>query len=192
MVMLNGEKLSGMRWEKEHPNKMKSQWENLKVAETIVHLDNTKSLVWLKHSKVGWAGDMCYFCSVAKSFATPWKAACHISLSFTISQSLLKLISIESVMSSNHFILSPSSPFAFNLSQHQDLFQWVGSCTRWPKYWSFSFNISPSNEYAGLISFRIDWFDLPADQGIVRNLSLLSLPACDINHIVHSRSGRII
>ena len=123
-------------------------------------------------------------------FVIPWSATYQASLSFTISQSLLKLISIESVMSSNHFILSPSSPFAFNLSQHQYLFQWVGSCTRWPKYWSFS--ISLSNEYSGLISFRIDWFDLPADQGIVRNLSLLSLPACDINHIVHSRSGRII
>ena len=123
-------------------------------------------------------------------FATTWTAACQAPPSSIISWSLLTFMSIESVMSSNHFILSPSSPFAFNLSQHQDLFQWVGSCTRWPKYWSFS--ISLSNEYSGLISFRIDWFDLPADQGIVRNLSLLSLPACDINHIVHSRSGRII
>ena len=56
--------------------------------------------------------------------------------------------------------LSPSSPLAFNLSQHQDLFQWICSSHRWPQYWSFSLNISPSNEYSGLISFRIDWFDL--------------------------------
>ena len=58
--------------------------------------------------------------------------------------------------------LPPSSPFAFNLSQHQGLFQWVGFSHRGPKYWSFSFSISPSNEYSGLISFRIDWFDLLA------------------------------
>ena len=91
--------------EKEHPNKMKSQWENLKVAETIVHLGNMKSLVWLKHSKVGWTGDTCYFCSVAKSFETSWSAAQHTSLSFTISQSLLKLMATESVILSNYFIL---------------------------------------------------------------------------------------
>ena len=60
----------------------------------------------------------------------------------------------------SHPLLFPSPP-AFNLSHHQGLFQWVSSLLRWPKYWSFSFSISPSNEYSGLISFRIDWFDLP-------------------------------
>ena len=74
------------------------------------------------------------------------------SLSFTISQSLLKLMSIESVMPSNLFLPS------------------VFSSIRWPKYWSFSFSISPSNEYSGLISFRIDWFDLFAVQGTLKNL----------------------
>ena len=66
--------------------------------------------------------------------------------------------------------LSSRSPPAFNLSQHQGLFQWVSSSLRWPKYWSFSFNISPSNEYSGLISFRMDWLDLLAVQGTLKNL----------------------
>ena len=64
--------------------------------------------------------------------------------------------------------LSSPSPSGFNLSQHQGLFQWVGSSIRWPKYWSFSLSISPSNEYSGLISFRIDWFDLLAVQGTLK------------------------
>ena len=68
------------------------------------------------------------------------------------------------------FPLSPSSPPALNLSQHQSLFQWVALHIRWPKYWSFCFSISPSNEYSGLISSRIDWFDLLAVQGIRRSL----------------------
>ena len=66
--------------------------------------------------------------------------------------------------------LPPPSPFAFSLSQHQDLFQWVSSSHRWPKYWSFSFSISPSNEYSGLISFRIDWFDFLTVQGTLKSL----------------------
>ena len=85
-------------------------------------------------------------------FSTLWTAAHQTSLSFAITQSLLKLMSIESVMPSNHL----SSPSAFNLSQHQGLFQWVGTSVRWPKYWSFSFSISLPSEYSGLISFRID------------------------------------
>ena len=73
--------------------------------------------------------------------------------------------------------LPPSSPFAFNLTQHQCLFQWVVSGhqvtlhIRWPKYWSFSFSISPSNEYSGLIPFRIDWFDLLGVQGTLKSLN---------------------
>ena len=99
-------------------------------------------------------------------FATPWTAAHQVSLSFTISSSLLKLMSVETVKPFNHLILChPPSPPAFNLCQHQGLFQWVGSSHRWPMYWSFSFSLSPSNKYSGLISFRIDWFDLLAVQG---------------------------
>ena len=66
--------------------------------------------------------------------------------------------------------LSSPSPSAFNLSQHQGLFQWVSSCIRWPKYWSFSFSISLSNEYSGLTSFRMDWLDLLAVQGTLKSL----------------------
>ena len=102
---------------------------------------------------------------------TPWTAACQASLSITNSQSLLKLMSIESVMPSNHLILChhllllpsifPSIRVFFNKSVLH---------IRWPKYWSFSFNISPSNEYSGLISLRIDWFDLLAVQGTFKSL----------------------
>ena len=69
----------------------------------------------------------------------------------------------------SHPLLSPSPP-AFNLPQHQGLFQWVSSCIRWPKYWSFSFSISPSKEYSGLISFTMDWLDLLAVQGTLKSL----------------------
>ena len=90
-------------------------------------------------------------------FVTPWAIACQASLSFTNSQSLLKHMSIESVMQSNHLILaSPSSP-AFNLAQHQGLFQWVGSSHQVAKDRSFNFSVNPSNEYSELISFRMVW-----------------------------------
>ena len=66
--------------------------------------------------------------------------------------------------------MPPISPFAFNFSQHQGLFQWVGFHIRWPRYWSFNFSISPFSEYSGLISFRIDWFNFPAVQGTLKGL----------------------
>ena len=102
---------------------------------------------------------------------TPWTAACQASLSITNSQSLLKLMSIKSVMPSNHLILChpllllPSIfPSIRGFSNESAL------CIRWPKYWGFSFSISPSNEYSGLISFRMDWFDLLAVQGTLKSL----------------------
>ena len=95
---------------------------------------------------------------------TPWTAAHQASLSFTISQSLLKLTSTELVMPSNHLILCRP------LLLLPPINQWVGSSIRWPKYWSFSFSISPSIEYSGVISFRIDWFDLLAVQGALKSL----------------------
>ena len=101
-------------------------------------------------------------------FATTWAAACQTALSITNSQSLLKFMSIELVIPSNHLILS--SPSAFDLSQHQGLFSESILHIRWPKYWSFSFSISPSNEYSGLISFRMDWLDLLAVQGTLKSL----------------------
>ena len=108
--------------------------------------------------------------SCVQLFVTTRTAAWQTSLSFTISWSLLKLMSIEFMMTSNHLILclSPSSPSALNLSQHHGLFQWVGTSHQVAKLWSFS--ISPSYEYSGLISSRIDWFDLLAVQGTLRSL----------------------
>ena len=103
-------------------------------------------------------------------FATPWSAAHQASLSFTISWSLLKLMSIESVMPSNHLILCcpllmPSVFPSIRVFSNE-----LALCIRWPKYWSFSFIISPSNEYSGLMSFRIHCFNLLADQGTPKSL----------------------
>ena len=103
--------------------------------------------------------------------AASWTAACQTSLSFTNSQSLLKLMSIESVMPSNRLILChpllllPSIFPSIRVFSNQSAL-----CIRWPKYWSLSFNISSSNEYSGLISFRIDWFDHLAVQGTLKSL----------------------
>ena len=109
--------------------------------------------------------------SCVRLFATPWTAACQASLPITNSQSLLKLMSIELVMPSNHLILGhplllpPSIFLSIRVFSNESVLR-----IRWPKYWSFSFNISPSNEYSGLISFRMDWFDLLAVQGILKSL----------------------
>ena len=104
-------------------------------------------------------------------FATPWTAARQASLSITNSQSLLKLMSIKSVMPSNHLILChplllPPSIFpSIRVFSKESVLR-----IRCPKYWTFSFNISPSNEYSGLISFSIDWLDLLAVQGTLKSL----------------------
>ena len=105
--------------------------------------------------------------SCVQLFVTP----CQASLSFTTSQSLLKLMSIESAMPSNHlmlccsFLLLPSIFPSIRVFSNESVLQ-----IRWPKYWSFSFSISPSNEYSGLISFRIDWFDLLAVKETLKGL----------------------
>ena len=104
-------------------------------------------------------------------YATPWTAARQASLSITNSWSSLKLMSIESVMPSNHLIvchvlLLPPSIFpSIRVFSKESVFH-----IRWPKHWSFSFSISPSNEYTGLISFRMDWLDLLAVQGTLKSL----------------------
>ena len=104
-------------------------------------------------------------------FVTPWAAACQASLSITNSQSLLKFTSFESVMPSNHLILCHSLLLLLSIFPSIRVFSNESVLRiRWPKHWSFSFNISPSNEYSGLISFRMDWFDLLALQGTYRNL----------------------
>ena len=102
---------------------------------------------------------------------TPWIAAHQASLSFTLSQSLLKLMSIESMMPSNHLILCCPLLFVPSIFPSIRLFSNESAlCIRWPKYWSISFGISPSNEYSGLISSRSDWFDLLAVQGTLKSL----------------------
>ena len=104
-------------------------------------------------------------------FATPWTAAHQASLSITNSQSLPKLMSIESMMPSNHFILCPPLLLSPSIFPSIRVFSSESALhIRWPKYWSFSFNISPSNEHPGLISFRMDWFDLLAVQGTLKSL----------------------
>ena len=104
-------------------------------------------------------------------FATPWTAACQASLSITNSRSLLKLMSIESVMPSNHLILCHPLLLLPSIFPNIRIFSNESAlCIRWPKYWSLSFNISPFNEYPGLISFRMDWLDLLAVQGTLKSL----------------------
>ena len=128
---------------------------------------------------------MVQFSSVTQScplFATPWTAAHQASLSITNSQSLLKLMPIKSVMPSNHLILChplllPPSIFPrIRVFSNESVL-----CIRWPKYWSFSINISPSNEYSGLISFRMDCLDLLAVQGTLKSLPDLMAIHVNIN-----------
>ena len=102
---------------------------------------------------------------------TPWTAAYQVSLSITNSRSLLKLMSIGSVMPSNHLILCHPLFLLPSVFPTIRVFSNVLALhIRWPKYWGFSFSISPSSEYSGLIFFRIDWFDLVAIQGILKSL----------------------
>ena len=102
---------------------------------------------------------------------TPWTAARHASLSITIYQSLPKFMSVESVMASHHLILCCPLLLLPSIIPCIRVFSSESAlCIRWPRYWSFSFCISPSNEYSGLISFRIDWFDLLAVQGTLKSL----------------------
>ena len=144
------------------------------------------------------------YCSVVQPlshvrlFATPWTAAHQAPLSFTISWSLLRLMSIESVMPSSYLVpcrpllLLPSIfPSIRVFSNELDLH------IRWPKYWSFSFSISPSHEYSGLISFRMDWLDLLAVQGTLKNLlQYHSLKAstlqCSVFFMVHLSSPHML
>ena len=109
--------------------------------------------------------------SHVRLFATPWSAACQASLPITNPRSLLKLMSIELMMPSNHLILCrllhllPSIFPSIRVFSNESVL-----CIRWPKYWSFSFRIIPSSEYSGLISFRMDWLGLLAVQGTLKSL----------------------
>ena len=109
--------------------------------------------------------------SQVQLFVTPWTGARQVSLSFTMSQSFLKLTSIELVMPCNHLILCRPLLLLPSIASSISVFSNESALyIRWPKYWSFSFSISPSNEYLGLISFSIDWFDLLAVQGTLKGL----------------------
>ena len=109
--------------------------------------------------------------SCVQLFATPWTTACQAPLPITSSQSLLKLMSVKSVMPSNHLILCrpllllPSIFSSARVFSNESVLH-----IRWPRYWSFSFSISPTNEYSGLISFRMGWLDLLAVQGTLKSL----------------------
>ena len=129
--------------------------------------------LWFSSNSLHW---MLQFSSVqslshVRLFATPWIAACQASLSITNSWSSLRFMSIESVMPSSHLILCcplllPPSIFPSIRIFSNELVLHI----KWPKYWPFSFSISPSNEYSGLISFRMDWLDLLAVQGTLKSL----------------------
>ena len=123
-------------------------------------------MVMMAHSSVSSVQSL----SRVQLFATPWTATRQASLSVTNSWSLLKLMSFRSVMPSNHLILCRTlfllpSIFPIRVFSSESVLH-----IRWPKYWSFSFSISPCNEYSGFISFRIDWFDLLTVQGTLRSL----------------------
>ena len=132
--------------------------------------------------------------SCVQLFVTPWTAACQVSLSITNSWNLLKLMSIELVMTSDHLILC--HPLLFPPSIFPSITVFSNESVlliRWPKYWSFSFNISPSNEYSGLIPFRMDWLDVLAVQVILKSLlqhhsSKASTLWCSAFFIVHLTS----
>ena len=132
--------------------------DNLREVETMIEI---ASLYLNCYSVVQFCLTLC----------DPMDCSTQASLFFTISWSLLNLMSIESVMPSNHLILCcpllllPSIFPSIRVFSNESVI-----CIKWPKYWSFSFNISPSNEYPGLISFRMDWFDLLAVQGTLKSL----------------------
>ena len=134
------------------------------VKTTSLHEMNWKLVVFFNLSSVP-------SLSHVWLFATPWTAACQASLSITNTQSLLKLMSIESVMPPNHLILCRSLLLLPSIFPRIRVFYNESvPHIEWPKYWSFSFSISPSNEYSGLISFRMDWLDLLAVQGTLKSL----------------------
>ena len=127
----------------------------------------------IRNSRFLYPDVLTLYCSVAsrvRLFATTWTAACQASLPLTISQSLPKFMSTASVMTSSHLILWHPLLLPSIFPSIRDFSNELAVHIRWPKYWSFSFNISPSNEYAGLISIKIDRFDPPAVQGTLRSL----------------------
>ena len=145
----------------------------------------TKTIIYLKLSRLGVQFSPVQLFSHVRLFATPWTAAHQASLSITNSQTLLKLMSIEPVMPSNHLIfchpllLLPSIFPSIRVFSNESALR-----IRWPKHWSFSFSISPSNDHPGLISFRMDWLDLLGVQRTLKSLRNIKKEVC-----LHSDSG---
>ena len=152
----------------------KSQGPVLEIKEQdhcFYQADYLQSISGISSSEAGAFQFSSVQLSHVQLFATPWTAACQASLSITNSQSLPKFMSIESVMPSNHLILC--HPLFLLHSIFPSIWVFSNESTlhiRWPKYWSFSFSISPSSEHPGLISFRMDWWDLFAVQGTLKSL----------------------
>ena len=141
----------------------------LEISVFLYHLFKRLYLQLVTFWSIGSSVQFSY--SVVSDSATPWTAARQASLSITNSQSLFKLMSIESVMQSNHLILCHPLLLPPSIFPSIRVFSNVSVLhIRWPKYWSFSFSISPSSEHPGLISFRMDWLDLLAVQGTLKSL----------------------
>ena len=142
------------------------------------------SLFWFLHFSILSSVSSVQWLSCVQHFTTLWTAACQDSLSTTNSWSLLKLMSIESVMPSNHLILCHPLLLLPSIFPSIRVFSSeLALRIRWPKYWSFSFSISPSNEHSGLISFRMDWLYLLAVHGTLKGLLQ--------HHMLHDQSQNI-
>ena len=147
---------------------LKGWWRSAFSRHSILMVQTTTTAMEVQRSVMMFSSVQ--LLSHVRLSATPWTAACQASLSITNSESSQTHVHrVRDAIHPSHPLSSPSPP-ALNLSQHQGLFKWVNSFMRWPKYWRFSFNISPSNEHPGLISFRMDWLDLLAVQGTLKSL----------------------
>ena len=143
------------------------------------------------HMKLIQYGMLWFSCSVtSNSLLIPWTAACQASLFFTTSWSLLKLMSIESMMPSNCLILCHPLLLPSIFPSIRVFYNELALCIRWPQYWSFSFSISPFNEYSGLISFRINCFHFLTVQGTLKSLlQYHNSKACDTGHLQNVSTG---
>ena len=143
---------------------------SINLLEQLTELKNSRETFRLDYVCV-LSHSIQFSCSVMSDSATPWTAARQVSLSITNSRNLPKLMSIESVMAPHRLIFCHPLPLLPSIFPSIRVFSNESALRiRWPKYWSFSFNISPSNEHPGLISFRMDWLDLLAVQGILKSL----------------------
>ena len=155
---------------KHHKISWKNKRKSLSAPTALCLHQGRRQILWL-HTLSPFHSSVQSSRSVVSDSATPWTAARQASLSITNSQSLLKLTSTESVMPSNHLILCHPLLLLPSIFPSIRLFSNESAlCISWPKYWSFSFNISPSKEYPGLISFRMDLLDLLAVQGTLKSL----------------------